>query len=213
MSNNKKSGVYKITNNITGVMYIGSSSNIGSRWDTHRRSLRNNVHHSKYMQRSYNKYGKECLDFEVILYCPKEENLAIEQYLLDYYQPKYNSLKVAGSNLGTKASQETKDKIRKAMLGRTYSEETLKRMSDGQKGRIVSKETREKFRLAKLGKDFIVRRRPVAQLHLNTNIIINIFGSIKEAEKELNTCNISSVARGKRPNAAGYSWKYVKDLN
>ncbi len=214
MTNNKKSGIYKITNNVTGAIYIGSSCNIGSRWDVHKRRLRNNNHHSKYMQRSYNKYGQDCLDYEVIVYCPKEDLIPIEQYYIDTYNPEYNSSKIAGSSLGTKLSEETKRKISVAGKGRKHTKDSILKMSLAQKGRKISVKAKENMRNARLGKEFPGKWKPIVQLQLNTTIIINKFNSVKEAAKELNISqgNISSVALGKRPNAGGYSWKYVKDL-
>lgn len=42
-------GVYLITNNINGKMYIGSSINIERRWKEHLRDLRNGNHHAIYL--------------------------------------------------------------------------------------------------------------------------------------------------------------------
>jgi len=47
-----KSGIYKITNIANNKCYIGSAVNITARFATHRHQLRNEKHHSKYLQRS-----------------------------------------------------------------------------------------------------------------------------------------------------------------
>ena len=59
------SGIYKITNNVNGKFYIGSSQNISRRWYDHKRELRIQKHHNKYLQRAWNKYGEENFSFEI----------------------------------------------------------------------------------------------------------------------------------------------------
>jgi len=49
-------------------------------------------------------------------YCDKKETLIREQYYLDLLNPEYNILKKAGSPLGFKHSEETKDKLRGAKI-------------------------------------------------------------------------------------------------
>lgn len=58
--------VYKITNNITGKFYIGSTVNIKTRMQCHFRTLKSGVHHNKYLQNSYNKHGDKAFDSEII---------------------------------------------------------------------------------------------------------------------------------------------------
>ena len=45
-----KSGIYKITNIITGYFYIGSTNNFNRRKLNHLHLPRNNKHHSIYLQ-------------------------------------------------------------------------------------------------------------------------------------------------------------------
>lgn len=63
-----------------------------------------------------------------------ENLLKREQYYLDLFKPDYNILKKAGSRLGHKLSEETKDKISAAMIGITRSEETKAKLSEANKG-------------------------------------------------------------------------------
>ena len=49
------SGVYQITNKVTGKFYIGSAVNFRKRWNTHKSCLRNNKHANKHLQRAWNK--------------------------------------------------------------------------------------------------------------------------------------------------------------
>lgn len=53
----------------------------------------------------------------------------------------------------------------------------------------------------------IKRDYKLYQINLDTNEIINIFNSIKEAEEKTNIKHISCVLSGKRKMAGGYFWK------
>jgi len=55
-------------------VYIGSSVNMHTRKLQHFRQLKKNIHHNKYLQRSYNKYGKENFYFIVL-----EEDVQVEE--------------------------------------------------------------------------------------------------------------------------------------
>lgn len=99
-------GIYKITNNVDGKIYVGSSHNITIRWNTHQRELKFNNHDNKYMQSAWNKYGQEGFKFEIVEKVEHEENLLdIEQRWLDdtqCYNPEigYNlSCLTRGSNV------------------------------------------------------------------------------------------------------------------
>ena len=49
-------------------------------------------------------------------YCAPENTIEREQYYLTSLKPKYNILKVAGSLLGYKHSEETKGKLKGRIL-------------------------------------------------------------------------------------------------
>lgn len=110
-----KSGIYKITNLVNQKFYIGSSVNLYNRFHTHSTKLKHNIHSSKHLQASYNKYGKDNFIFEVIEYCNKEICVEREQYYLNILKPSYNKRADATLNLGVKNSKETKNKISKSL--------------------------------------------------------------------------------------------------
>jgi group I intron endonuclease len=70
------------------------------------------------------KYGNSNFSLEILEYCDSKDCLKREQYYIDLLKPKYNILKIAGSRIGKKHSQETRDKISAALLGRIISNET-----------------------------------------------------------------------------------------
>ena len=58
-------GTYNIIKSINNKYYIGSSININKRLTQHKSELKRNIHHCIYLQRAYNKYGKQCFTFEI----------------------------------------------------------------------------------------------------------------------------------------------------
>lgn len=121
---NKVSGIYQIQSKIhPEKIYIGSAVDIQERWRIHLRGLRNNKHHSKKLQRHFNKYGEQDLQLSLVLECDKEVLINAEQAFINHYDPYFNICRVAGSQLGIKRSDEFKRKCSKYHSGKTLSEE------------------------------------------------------------------------------------------
>ena len=176
----KISGIYKIQSICKpDRFYIGSAVNIHNRWIRHHKDLRARCHHSKKLQRHYDKYGEADLQFSVLLGCPKEDLIKTEQYFLDSYKPYFNGCMTAGSTLGMKLSEEAKRKLSKVhkgkkmseeakvklglrsrgnknMLGKHHSEETKQKMSVNRTkyytGKHQSEETKKKLSIVNTGK-------------------------------------------------------------
>jgi GIY-YIG catalytic domain len=114
--------VYKIINIKTNKVYIGSCIyGLNKRKITHLHNLRNNKHHSKKLQNSFNKYGEDSFIFEVIESCIKENIIQREQYWIDYfnsYNKGYNSTPKAGNCEGRPVKEETRLKISRSLQGR-----------------------------------------------------------------------------------------------
>jgi len=128
------SGIYAIVNKVTGKKYIGSAVNLQQRWRVHRHELRKGIHHSVVLQRAYNKYGEDNLEYSVLEYCSPDELIIREQKYIDMHKPEYNIAPTAGSMLGFRHSLETKIKIGLSSLGRKHTEEEKKKISESQKG-------------------------------------------------------------------------------
>src|SRR4030042_5011373 len=128
--NNKISGIYKIQSiRKKNRIYIGSAKNIHVRWGLHLSYLRRNKHHSIKLQNYYNKYGESDLLFNILLGCDEALLIVNEQFFIDSYKQYFNIKPNAGSNLGFKHSEESKNKTRQSLLGKKYSEERCKNMS------------------------------------------------------------------------------------
>lgn len=81
------SGIYTITNLITGRVYIGSAVNIFKRWAAHKGLLNKNKHHCKHLQHVWNKYGFDNFEFNVIFECHKSQVAFYEQFRKEYKAP------------------------------------------------------------------------------------------------------------------------------
>lgn len=235
------SGIYQIKNLINKKCYIGSAINFQKRWWQHEWDLKNNKHHSQYLQNAYNKYGKDAFEFEILFTCPKSELIRIEQYFLNNYQPSYNICRIAGSVLGRKHSEETKRKISTSNIGKKHSEEskvliglsaknrvvsdsTKQKISNLHKGRKHSQEAKNKMSSWQKGrtlseeekdKNLSNRYTPIVHICNITFEIINEFKSMKQASLFFNVSpsTIHSAVTGKTEKMSnGHIVKYKKDI-
>ena len=175
-------GIYKITNLVNNKLYIGQSKDLYERLRKHKESLKNNYHFNKHLQRSYNKYGKDNFDFEIIEVCSYELLNDKETFYIDKYNTmnsNYGYNKESGGKVktvsaetkrkqslmrtGTKASEETKRKMSLSRMGENngfynnkHSKETKIKIGASRKGVPLSPERKEKAikYLLSLGKQF-----------------------------------------------------------
>jgi group I intron endonuclease len=126
-----ETGIYKIQSKCKPErIYIGSAVDISDRWRCHLKDLRKSKHHSKKLQRHYDKYGESDLIFSLITGCEKEELLSKEQWFIDIYNPYFNGSKIAGSCLGMIRSEESRKKMSLAQKNHKTSDETRKKLSE-----------------------------------------------------------------------------------
>ena len=111
------SAIYCIKNKLNQKLYIGSAVDVEHRWNHHRFQLKHKVHHSRYLQRAWNKYGEENFEFGIFEEVEdKTKLIEREQYYLDQYQSYkaklgYNIRDNAASPLGSKCSKKVKKKL------------------------------------------------------------------------------------------------------
>jgi group I intron endonuclease len=193
-----KSGIYKITNTINSKFYIGSAVNFNKRWFAHQNELKFNKHHCKHLQSSYTKHGKNCFIYEILEIVEDIANLINrEQYWMDLLKPVYNTNKIAGSSLGTKASKETKIKLSKIA-----------------RERGISKLMKERALLANIGNKYNLGRKATKEHKLKMSLNCNLskivlcnntgifFNSIREAALAFNynEKNLATWLNGKFKN-------------
>lgn len=95
----KISGIYKITNTITGDFYIGSSKNIKSRWAAHKCPSRwkNNPNNPMYLD--IQKYGVDKFAFEILAEVEEGSLKETEQQFIETLKPTYNNYNANGLDI------------------------------------------------------------------------------------------------------------------
>ena len=92
----KISGVYKITNTITGDFYIGSSKDVKERWACHKCQSMWNEYPNNPMYIDMRKYGVDKFVFEVLAEVEEDKLKETEQQFIELLNPTYNSCNAKG---------------------------------------------------------------------------------------------------------------------
>lgn len=185
-------GIYKITNNITGECYIGQSHDIKRRWCEHKTPK--NLEKNNPLQIAMRKYGVNNFTFAVVKECKGNELDYYERKFIKDYSPAYNRNLGGKGNLGYKPSDETKKLLRKygksqwvsktdeekrfivehnlrrPPVGHIVSDATRKKLRDANLGKSMSEETKAKIGLAnsKSMKGNTNRKRAILAINLKT---------------------------------------------
>ncbi len=178
------------------MCYYGKSVNLSKRKIEHFRQLRGKNHRNRHLQNAFDKYGEDCFNFKVILYCEEFELSRYETFFIN--KESYNICKESSeTTLGIKYTPEQKKKLSNInkekgnpMWGKNHSEETKKKMSEKAllKNNMRGKEyTPEEKR--KLSKMFSGENNPRAKLSKDDVLWIRENGkdlSLKELAKKYN---------------------------
>jgi group I intron endonuclease len=108
------------------------------------------------------KYGYSNFRLEILEHCDKKEAVSREQHYFDLFKPEYNILTVAGSTLGFRHSQETRDHMK---IHHLLDDEVRKNRSLARLGVKASDVTRAKLSAATTALIGI----PVVVKNINTN--------------------------------------------
>ena len=95
-NNMKISGVYKITNTVTGDFYIGSSKSIKERWSQHKKPSIWKRCSNNPMYHDMQKYGVEKFDFQILEEVEIEQLKEKEQQFIEKLKPTYNNINAKG---------------------------------------------------------------------------------------------------------------------
>lgn len=207
----RSTGVYTITNLITGKIYVGCARDeIRKRWYRHKYYFRKGNHPNKLLRRDVEKYGIDSMLFEVLEECPKHLCIDIEQFwmnMLDSFNPKfgYNMLANSRDSRGLKQDHEARIKMRVPKKKKQSPEDIEKRR---QIMLIVCSDP--EYRLKQSLKSF---KRPVLKF-TKDDVFLEEYHSVTSAAKlhGVTSSTITQSCTGRRLTGAGYKWKY-KETN
>lgn len=125
--------IYQIVNSVTGARYVGSSvRSAEKRWSVHKKDLRSGRHHSRHLQRAWNKYGPAAFTLELLEDDVAPENLlAREQFHIDRL-PKntaYNVCWTAGNCSGRECTTTTRQRLSRSHTGVRRSEASKRKQA------------------------------------------------------------------------------------
>lgn len=135
--------VYAIRNRATGDFYIGSSEHVIRRFHHHINQLDRGVHHSRWLQHSWNKRGRDQFEFIVLEVFPDGVSIVErESEVVRILKPVYNTnLEFAENPMkGRKHTPESIEKMRQNSYGkglgpRVFSTEHRAALSAAMKGK------------------------------------------------------------------------------
>ena len=140
-----KSGIYRWVNKINNKTYIGSATDLSTRFYVFY-NVKRLMDSKMPIYRAILKYGYSNFILEILEYCDKNETLIREQYYIDNLKPEYNIYSKANSSAGYKHSQDTLDKFKL----RIVSNKTQANSSKLTPNHVLSEEAKKMF-LARAG--------------------------------------------------------------
>lgn len=229
-----KTGIYKIENLVNNKKYVGFASDIDYRWTCHKNQLKAKSHHCYHLQKAFNKYGEENFIYEILEECLEEELPKKEHYwaiLLKVHNRKFGyNIKPTSEDGKVRHAEETKRKIGRAHKGRIVKPESIEKQ-------LITKKERAKrlgYTFApnskiwqmykdRRGKPVSPNMLPAMRAKLSIKVkqytivgqYIKTWDCMADAERAMTngrvTGKISMVAKGQRPSAYKFIWRYEDD--
>lgn len=202
----KNNEVYKITNKVTGKIYVGiTNQGSGARYRHHWYEAR--IGESAPIHKSMAKYGEENFTLEIIDFADTYEELKEKEKFwikeLNSMDRKigYNLTEGGDGTFGRMHSEETKEKIRQKAIGRKISEETKKRMSEARKGRCSDV---QRIHLKNIA--IQTKAIPVLQFSKNGEFIAR-YESVSEASRQTGINSDTIERQLKKPLKNPNDWR------
>lgn len=207
--------IYKITNQINQKSYIGKTTLLNplERWRQHKAESNKERSKHRALYRAFNKYGVENFIFEIIEEISAEELNQREQYYIQQYNTFHNGYNETLGGDGISYLELPEQEICKFYLQTLSLKETSEHFGYDKE---TIKKILYKYNIETLSGQEVAKIRQgvaVVQIDKNTDEILAIYPTIREADRAVGGCqHIGSVCRGKRKTAAGYKWKYISEL-
>ena len=203
--------IYKITNLINQKIYIGkTTTSIEDRWKTHWQDSNRVNAFNRPLYKAFNKYGKENFKIEQLEECSINELNDKEIYWIE----KLGSFKYGyNATQGGDGKHYADYDLIYNLYKKGYTNKKIHELTNYDTTTIT-----KAIELHGIShEDRVLRghqsiQHSVAQLDKDTEEILNIFSSLKDAYNYLgkqHSGHIASVCNGKRKTAYGYKWKYI----
>lgn len=149
--------IYKITNKINNLIYIGCTSReLKIRIQEHF----NRLNKTDDFHKAIREFGKDAFVVDIVEYNQegtKEEAEQREKYWIKYYNSNnpsigYNRTHGGNGTIGYVFTDEARQKISKSLIGRPVSAKTLEAMRTTWKGKHLPIEMRQKISKSRIGK-------------------------------------------------------------
>lgn len=152
------------------------------------------------------KYGYSNFSLEILEYCESSETILREQYFLDLLNPEYNVLKIAGSTLGYKHSEEALAKIKAGSASLT-SERIAKRLEQ-LKNLNASQEHKEHLKnLNSSGQ----HKEHLKNLHSQISYKVEIFDIVSQETKFYASIREAARSIGCHDRTIAIAFKHLKE--
>lgn len=192
-----KSGIYRWINIETGEKYIGSAVNLSRRLAEYY-SLSQLLKSNMRIKRALLKYGYSKFSLEILEYCDNPSSvLKKEQHYIDLLQPEYNILKIAGSSLGYKHTEDTLAKFK----SRKLTPEHIAKLKEHLKSHNSSVEQREKSR--KRIYDYNKLKGILVEVFDTLNSKTTVYSSMREAADAIGCVHRTIILADKRFKTTG----------
>ena len=139
----KISGVYKITNTITGDFYIGSSKDVKRRWSSHKWPSVWKKYPNKQLYKDMQKYGVDKFEFQVIAEVEVDKLKEKEQQFIETLNPTYNNINADGLNI--ERCKETKKEYQKSDKGKESHRKANNKYKKSDKGKESNRKSCNKY--------------------------------------------------------------------
>ena len=140
---NTISGVYKITNTITGDFYIGSSKDVKQRWAAHKCSYNWKKQPNNPLYKDMNKYGVDKFSFQVIAEVEVGKLKEAEQKFIETLKPTYNNYNAKGLNI--ERCKETNRKYIQSDKGKESHRKANNKYRQSEKGKESNRKSCNKY--------------------------------------------------------------------
>lgn len=223
-----KVGIYKITNELSGMSYVGQASNIASRIYQHlHSSISETASDYDYpLHRAFRKYGSDNFSFEILEECDRSVLNDREMYWIAFYDTYKNGYnQTAGGYQSVRQIKLTEADVEKIRDRLSNTEDSFATIAEDFKvgadliGRINNGrcwiDTALQYPLrdgqAMRIKNTLNTGFGVYQLDKKTGKVINVFVSAGQAALHLGSyqycAHIGKCLAGKRHTAYGYRWE------